>query len=117
MQMMKPMLDMIMDSIMTMTLGWFETYKSNGMHPKQKIKVKVILNWTISLQAWVKLCIWHVPLKKYILVRHRKKMCKSITMIDVHISFFQLWSNYTIAEDSYAGSVGMTTLERNMTFD
>jgi hypothetical protein len=51
MQMMKPMLDMIMDSIMTMTLGWFETYKSNGMHPKQKIKVKVILNWTISLQA------------------------------------------------------------------
>jgi hypothetical protein len=51
MQMMKPMLDMIMGSIMAMTSRWFENYNSNGMYPKQKIKVKVILNWTISLQA------------------------------------------------------------------
>lgn len=73
MQMMKPMLDMIMGSIMAMTSRWFENYNSNGMYPKQKIKVKVILNWTISLQAWVELGIWHVPLKKYILVRHHRK--------------------------------------------
>lgn len=39
MQMMKPMLDMIMGSTMAMTSKWFENYKSNDMHPKQKIKV------------------------------------------------------------------------------
>lgn len=79
------------------------------MHPKQKFKVEVILDSNISLEAcessWVNdKCRW-----KSMLVRHRK-MCK-LYHYDRFAFFFQSWC-ITIAEDSYIGSVEMTTLKR-----